>query len=242
MKKTIFTFFACAMAFTMTANAKDTGYYQFIDNKTVLNLSESAEKEVEQDRIKATLRIEEESKINTTLQNRINEKMTYAVSIAKKYTDVKVSTGAYRVNQRWNAALKKNDGWTGSQEIILDSANKELILDVAQKLQAQGFNISGINYYLSREKAASFRTALINEALKRVQDRAKSVATQLGASTFHIGSIDVSNQQVTRPQMRHNMISEMAMDSKSMAAPVVEGSEERVAVSIRVAVILDLAQ
>lgn len=243
MKKYIFTLFLCTAALTAHAqSSQKNGYYQLIENKTILNLSESATKEVEQDRIKATLRIEEKANLNTTVQNRINEKMKRAVKNAKKSSNVKFSTGSYRVNQNWNAAIKKHDGWTGSQEIILDSANKKEILEITQSLQKEGFSISGINYYLSREKAASFRTALINEALQRVQARAKSVSTQLGANNFHIGSIDVSNQSQPYRNNLHTMRDEMGSSMKSMAAPVVEGSEENVSVNIRVSVILDLPQ
>lgn len=240
MKKFLFLCFAATLLPSITF-AKDAGYYNLIESKTVLNLSESAEKEVEQDRIRATLRIQKEARENYTVQNTINEGMQEAVSIAKKYDKVKISTGRYNIKERYNSKMRTNDGWKGSQSLILDSAEKEDILELVQKLQTLGFNMSGMNYYLSRDKAGSYRTELINEAIKRVQNRAASVAKQLGAKHWHIGSVDVSGGNRPSPVRHHTGSMEMVMsDSKSIAAPVVEGTEERVSVNIRVAVILDM--
>lgn len=240
MKKLLATLLLSSLIPT-SANAVDGDYYEFIERKTILNLSETAEKEVEQDRIRATLRIQEEARENTMVQNRINKAMQEGVEIAKKYNTIKVSTGRYNVNERYNNKLRTNDGWKGSQEIILDSENKDDILELVQKLQKQGFNMSGMSYYLSRDKAASYRTELINEALKRVQDRAASVSKQLGAKHWHIGSVDVSGSNNARPMMRTMGAMKMSLnESADMVAPVVESGEDRVNVSIRVAVVLDM--
>ena len=240
MKKLLSTL-ALLSVLPLSANAADGDYYEFIKRKTILNLSETAEKEVEQDRIRATLRIEEEARESAMVQNRINKAMQEGVETAKKYKNIKVSTGRYNVNERYNSKLRTNDGWKGAQEIILDSDNKEDILELVQKLQKSGFNMSGMSYYLSREKAASYRTELINEALKRVQDRAASVSKQLGAKHWHVGSVDVSGSNNARPMMRTMGTMKMSLnESTSMAAPVVESGEDTVNVTIRVAVVLDM--
>lgn len=222
--------------------AKDDGYYELIEHKTILNLSESAEKEVDQDRIRATLRISHESKDNLAVQDTINKAMQNAVEMAKRYKNVKVSTGRYNVHERYNNKLRINDGWKGSQEIVLDSENKDDILKIAQKLQKDGFNMSNIGYYLSREKAASYRTELINEALKRVQSRAKSVASQLNAKHWHIGSIDVSSNNARSMQKNYSRESLLMSEGADVAQPVVEGTDERVKLTIRVVVILDMRE
>lgn len=240
MKKLLSTL-ALLSLLPLSANAVDGDYYEFIERKTILNLSETAQKEVEQDRIRATLRIEEEARERAMVQNRINKAMQDGVETAKKYTNIKVSTGRYNVNERYNAKIRTNDGWKGSQEIILDSDNKEDILELVQKLQKSGFNMSGMSYYLSREKAASYRTELINEALKRVQDRAASVSKQLGAKHWHVGSVDVSGSNNARPMMRTMGTMKMSLnESAAMATPVVESGEDTVNVTIRVAVVLDM--
>lgn len=223
------------------AQNKGTGYYDLISDKTVLTLTESASQKVEQDRIKAALEITKGARESAFVQNFINEKMETAVKEAKRVKSLKVSTGSYRVNQRWDSKARKNDGWEGSQEIILDTANKDELLDVVQKLQKDGFTMKGMNYYLSNETAATYRTDLIKEALKRVQDRAKSVAEQLGAKHHHIGAIDVSNEHTRAPRVQHmTMAKAVAFESADMAAPVVEGSEEDVSIRVNVKVILDM--
>tara|TARA_R110000868_G_scaffold218576_2_gene469261 strand:- start:180394 stop:181122 length:729 start_codon:yes stop_codon:yes gene_type:complete len=222
------------------AQARDAGYYDLIESKTVLELSESAEKEVEQDRIKAVLRITKDATEATDVQNHINKNMQSAVDLAKKFTDIKVSTGSYRVNQKYDSKLRRNVGWSGSQEIILDTKNKESIYKVVEKLQKDGFAMSAMNYYLSREKAASYRTELIKEALQRVQERSQSIAEQLKAKKHHIGSINVSNQNQPQQNFRHETMMLKTMNADAMAAPVVESADERVSISINVSVILDM--
>jgi predicted secreted protein len=242
MKKYLFTLALTCLIPTLTY-AKDAGYYELIENKTILNLSESAEKKVEQDRIRATLRFNHEAKDNQIVQNKINKAMQDAVNMAKKYRTVKVSTGRYNIHERYNNKLRVNEGWKGSQEIVLDSKNKDDLLKIVQNLQKNEFNMSNMNYYLSREKAASYRTELINEALKRVQQSAKSIATQLNAKHWHIGSIDVSSNNKSPSSHRNIAHMEMAMvKSADVAKPTVESSDERVNVTIRVAVILDMRE
>lgn len=238
-KKILYLSIATLLSLPLAAKAED-GYYDLINNKTVLTLSESARKEVEQDRIKAILRVEKDARDAAVVQNFINEKMADAIKIAKSIKSLKVSTGNYRVNERYNSKLRENDGWQGSQQIILDTENKEDLLETVQKLQKSGFVMDNMNYYLSVDKAATYRTELVREALQRVQDSAKGVAEQLGAKHYHIGAIDVSNAGNVSPRMHMAMAKTMMADSLEMAAPVVESSDETVSVSIQVKVVLDM--
>ncbi len=240
---TLFTFVAVtAISISASAHAQDENYYNLITSKTILNLNEVAEKEVQQDRILAKLSIQFESRDNTTVQDKINQSMQNALNELKKYQNIKVSTGHYRIHERYNSKLRSNDGWKGSQEVILDSDNKQEITNAVKTLQNMDFNISSINYYLSRDAASSYRTELINEALKSVQSRAASIAKQLNAKHWHIGVVDVSNQNAPHPTQRNVQFNEMAMGAmaKSVTAPSVEGRDERVSISISVKVILDM--
>ncbi len=229
-----------ALTCSLSASAKEERYS---DDHTELHLTESAEKEVAQDRYKAILRIQEEGAFAKEIQATVNRKMKKAIDEVKALGDkVKVSTGSYNVNEKRDYKLNKSLGWQASQQIVLDSADKEMLMEIAGKLQSNGFVMENFSAYLSRKKQASYRTELIQEALKRIQDRAQQIAQTMGKKNVHIAAVNVdSNGYQPHPQpMFRAKAMMMAMDTMAESAPaaVVEGTEQRISINISVVVLL----
>lgn len=231
-----------ALTCSLQASAKEERYS---DDHTELHLTESAEKEVAQDRYKAVLRIQEEGDFAKEIQTEVNRKMKKAIAevkaLNKKERKIKVSTGSYNVNQKWDHKQRKNIGWTASQQIILDSDDKELLMELAGKLQGKDFVMENFSAYLSRAKQASFRTELIQEALKRIDDRAKGIAKTMGKKEVHIAAVNVdsnNNYQPPRPMFRGKAMMMMDAGAAESAPAVVEGTEQLISINISVVVLL----
>ena len=224
----------CASLFPLTVIAEDKTY---LEDKTVVRLSETASKEVAPDRLKTVLRFEFQGKDSTNVQNRVNKKLAAALKTAKKESAVKTSTGTYNVQQVWNSNLRRHDAWKASQTLMLDSANQEALLELAGTLQKDGFMMNGLSYYLSLDKAASMRDELITASLKRVQNRVKIVSKQLGLSNSRIAEVNVDRSHNNRPQPMP-MMRNMAMESmsKSMAAPVAAAADQTVGITVNAVV------
>lgn len=205
-------------------------------NLTKIQLTESAEKEVEQDRVKAMLLLQKDGNFAEEIQSDINKQMQKAVAEVKKEPKINLSTGRYSVNPRWDSELRKNVGFRAEQQLILDASDKESLLKMVGKLQAQGFMVESLQPYLSSQKQASYRTELIQKALEMVKDRAAEIAKTLGKSQVHIAEISVDTPYVQRPTPVF-MAKTMALESAAVA-PVAEAADQLVRVSVSVSVVL----
>lgn len=239
-------FIFSAFAFNATAMPRDGWMSNIPAGATVLNLSESAHKTVEQDRLRATLRIEHEGDNAKTVQDAINKAMADALAAGKSYDEVKLTTRGYHVYKRERYVpkrlLKAIQGeeekvretyWTGSQTLQLDSANSEKLLELAGRLQNMGFATSGINYYLSRAAAESHREELIKTALETIKQRAQSVGTQLDLPKVKFARISFGDAQPPHPMQRGMM--QMAMEAAdNVSKPSATPGDQNVQVTVNV--------
>jgi predicted secreted protein len=210
---------------------------QLDEDRTVIHLTEQASKKVEQDRLRATLRVEIIGQDTSLIQKDINKAMKDAVDLANGSKSIKAITGVYNVHRHYDRETKKEDKWRGYQSITLDSDDPTHLLKLVGMLQDNGFIMDGLSYYLSEEKAASFRDELISEALRRVQLQARSVASQLGKKDVHLAKIVVGDDFGSEPPrpMPRMFQTEMAM-MKSAPTPVATSTEETVRINVSVTV------
>ncbi len=218
---------------------------------TVVTLSASDQKNVEQDQLGASLRIEMDERDPRKLQDTINKAMQTAIEIAKAEKDVKVSTGQYYVysydpnpspRPLSHAEQMKRMIWKGSQTIDLQSKNAQALLDVAGKIQEAGFIMNGLSYSLSSEKEESQKDTLLIGALQKIQKKADLVAKTLGKKGFEITEVNIEGANM--PEPRPMMMKAMAMDAsvagaaESMAAPQASPGETTVSLSVSARVVL----
>lgn len=236
--------FMAMPTFTPTAQAESSDW-DYFQNVTVMSLNAEARITVEQDRLKATLRIEHEAKTPEAVQAFINGKMKKAISAAKTVKSVKATTGRYSVNKRapYDRKLTQEQRdhkttWVGQQTIVLDGGNKADILKLAGGIQSAGFAMNGLNYYLSREKSDQYKEQLTKEAIANVQMHAKSISKQLGSPKIHFARINFNN---TMPRPMRVAPERMMMMAKSMSAdampePTAEAGESDIVVTANVEV------
>jgi len=202
------------------------------ENITKVYFEESAQKEVLQDVYKAQLRYQIIGQDSIKLQNEINKKMNFAIDVTKSKEILQVSTQNYNVSQYWDRNLKAYSGFKAFQTIILQSKNKEILLDATKKLQESGFIMDNLSSYLSTEKQASYRNELIKEALQRVKERAQIIADNLNKKEITIAEIHVNDNNHQPPIMAMRT---MAIESqKSFSAPVVKAQKQDVVIKIKV--------
>src|SRR5262249_55178598 len=88
------------------------------DNAAVtLQLGESAERQVTQDRLRANLRVEVGGSDARAVQGQVNTKMAAALERAKAVSSVRVETGGYYVYE--DKTLKRGQRWWGNQSLTL---------------------------------------------------------------------------------------------------------------------------
>ncbi|MEM7650939.1 MAG: SIMPL domain-containing protein [Pseudomonadota bacterium] len=224
------------------ADTKDP-VFMLQQDESLLHISATESREVDQDLLIANLRIEVEDESNKKVQNDINTAMAKALEIAKGYEDVKAITRGYNVHQydknggRKN--LPRNMIWKGSQSVQLKSKNAEELLELAGKIQDAGFLMGGLNYTLSPEVAAKVQDEMLEAALEKLQSRAERAASALGKKKAELKEINTQGNYVPRQPVyaRNMMVMEMAADSK-MAAPVATPGETTITMNVNAKALL----
>lgn len=211
------------------------------DGSTKLRLNAEARRTVPQDRLQVTLAFEQTAKTAAEAQKLVNAKMRDAAKIYGSASGVKVTTGNYNVWKQYpnepgpkpltDAEREKAATWQATQQLMLDSGDKDATLALVGKLQEQGFSVQNMNFYLSREASDALRDDLTVEALGAMKSRASKMAATLGMKTIRFAEIDVTGNPMVPPMP---MMRAMAMKAESAdyAAPVAQAGESEVVVNV----------
>ncbi len=207
------------------------------DGQVILSIQATESKDVAQDLLVGTLSYVVTNREAAVVQNQINTVMAKALEEAKKEEALKVNTGAYQVYETTDDRTKEKL-WRGSQNITLQSKDAEKLLDVAGKLQEQGLTMNGLSYTLDPKTAVTVQDSLMEAALTQLQERASRAAAALGKSSAELRDVSVNQAMMPyRPvyKGRAMMMESVAMD---MAAPVAEGGEDTITLTVSARAIL----
>lgn len=205
------------------------------EDKVLLQLGESAERLVTQDRLRAHLRVELGGNDPRALQGQVNQKMAAALDRAKAVTAVKAETQGYYVYE--DKTLKRGQRWWGSQSLGLTSTDSGALLALVGQLQEDGLLVSGLGYELAPETRRKVERELVPEAIRRIKEAADTVARSLGLPKAEIVKIRLGE---TPPQVVRGFGGPvMAMaDRAGLPPPVAEPGETTVTVRIEAEVSL----
>jgi len=205
------------------------------EGQTLISLSVTEKRTVDQDTLTAVLRIESVNTDAQTLQREINAAMAQALELSESVDTVEVSTGYYSVYQFNNAPQggRANHQWRGSQSITLESSDAQNVLELAGEMQELGFVMNNLSYSLSNERADEVRDGLMESAIVRAQANAQRAAQAMGKANVDIATITIDEAMgYAQPMM---MARGMAMDSATEKAnPVAEAGKSEVSLTVRV--------
>ncbi|MEZ5815024.1 MAG: SIMPL domain-containing protein [Alphaproteobacteria bacterium] len=229
--------FAFVFIFTLPAQAQvEDPIFKLQQDESLLHITATEQREVDQDLLVANLRIEVEDERNETVQNDINTAMGRALEIAKKYKDVKAITRGYNVHQYDKNGGRKNMPrhmiWRGQQSVQLKSKNADELLELAGKIQEAGFVMDGLSYTLSPELAAKVQDEMLEAALEKLTARAQRAAKALGKSKAELKEINTQGNYIpVEPVYARGAMLEMAAPAK-MAAPVAAPGETTITMNV----------
>ena len=223
------------------AMAQDNGLALPPEGTTIINFSATENRDVSQDLLMASLRMELDEGTPVEIQKKINEAMKKALDVAKKESAFKVSTGAYSVYKYEKpievdpkTGVQKTEAiWRGSQEITIESKDSTKLLDTVGKIQELGFAMNNLAYTISPEVADKVRDELMVEALKKLVAKADIVAKTLGKSKAELVDVNVDAGGPVMPMYKTMMArgEAMAMDA-GMPAPVAEAGETDLSLTV----------
>jgi predicted secreted protein len=210
-------------AAAQTGPAADSG-------AVTLQLSESAVRQVTQDRLRATLRVEVGGADARSVQGEVNAKMTLALGKAKAVASVKAETAGYYVYE--DRSLKRGQRWWGSQSLTLTGGDSAALLALAGQLQDDGLAMGGLGFELAPETRRRIEAELIPEAIQRIRDKAEATAHALGLSQIRFTKIRLGETPQGRAAPM-GLVTAMAADrAQPIAPPVAEPGETPVTVQV----------
>jgi len=184
-----------------------------------VSFSVEAKREVPNDWISATLGVEEESGDAAGLAARVNQRMAAALALAKAEQRLQVSSGAYQTQPVYDRSRIVR--WRASQDLVIETAEVEVLAQMAGTLQAQGLLLRGVSFGVSPETRKRVEDELIVEALGLFRERAGLIARSLGRRGWNLMSLALGESG--QPPMPFHQTRGMAMEAAGAAvAPAFE--------------------
>jgi predicted secreted protein len=206
-------------------------------HETLLRLSETAEKPVRRDRLRAELRVEVTGANPRAVQDEVNRRMAAALDRVRVVPTVKSETGAHGIwEERPQNAPPR---WHAMQSVILTGRESVDLLQLVGQLQGDGLLLGTLQHELTPEAARAVEDELTRTALERLHDRAEKVAQAMGLTVSRWKEIRVGNAggQTPRPPVPFQA---MRAEAKAgMAPPVAEPGDAPVRLTIEGEVVLE---
>lgn len=189
-----------------------------------ISLSASATREVDNDILVAVLYAQREGPDASRLAAEVNGTVAWGVTQAKRVAGIKVQTLDYRTAPVYNK--QSLSGWRVSQSMRLEAREAALLSELVGVLQDR-LALRSIGYAVSEERRRDAEDALIAQAIKAFQDRARLITREFGRTDFRVVQADV-NAGGNRP----GPMPMRAMAMERASAPTLEAGTESVRVRI----------
>jgi predicted secreted protein len=192
-----------------------------------------AKREVPNDWISAVLGVEEESTDAAGLAARVNQRMAAALALVKGDQRLVVASGAYQTQPVYDRTRIVR--WRASQDLVIESADVEVLTHMVGTLQAQGLLLRGISFSVSPETRKRVEDELIIEVLSLFRERAGLIARGLGRRGWNLMSLALGESGL--PPMPFPQARAMAMEAADAGvAPAFEAGRSTVRVEAHASV------
>jgi uncharacterized protein len=197
-------------------------------DQSTLHLSETAQRDVPRDLLRAMLAAEATDPDAGKVQSEINQRMSAAMTRIKQVAGVTIETGGYSVYRE--TPDKQPPRWHGSQTVNLTSKDFAALLSLIGTLQQQGLVIQSLAPDISREARQSVEDALTDEALTRLKQRADRIAATAGVKLRGFRMLTVGNVNAPPPIIRP-MMRMAAVAAAPEPSPVAEPGNATVSIT-----------
>jgi predicted secreted protein len=203
----------------------------------VVSLGASAAAEVPTDTLTVTLFAEEQGPDPAQVATRVNARLKEALARAKAQPNVDARSGSYQTTPVYDRAGPIT-GWRVRADLVLESRDFGSVGALAGALQP-ALKLASMVFSLSRSAQEAAEAALLTEALRKFQDKARAIAKGLGFPGYTLGQIAVRNDALLRGPLPYRATAMATMADAAPAAPVpVEGGKNTVTVVVAGSVIV----
>jgi predicted secreted protein len=193
----------------------------------LVRLQSQESEAVSNDTMHVTLTASAERRDAAELASQVNADMAWALDLAKRHADVKVSTGNYRT---WQVRQdNKMKGWQARQDLVLESRDTRTLSQLTGLLQEK-LQVDSMRFSVSTETRTAVENRLIELALQAFKLRAGIIGDKLQASGYRIVDLDVGTFAQQPPVVYRARGAVAAMESDMPVAT--EGGESNIQVTV----------
>ncbi|WP_370154834.1 SIMPL domain-containing protein [Ferrovibrio sp.] len=194
---------------------------------TLLSLSESAERDVTPDTMRARVAAEAVSDSAAAAQAGVNAAMTRALAMLRAM-GIEVETGGYRTWQETPprpaslpaGAKPPPAQWHAQQSVTLTGQDSDRLLAAVGELQKEGLLLQDLGFMVSRAQQRAGQDEMTAEALRRLTARAEQAAGVLGLRFAGWHRVGINGGGLARPMMMQAMKADrMVAGAPPVAAP-----------------------
>lgn len=206
------------------------------EDATLLTLSESAERDVRPDTMRARLMAQASAEAAANAQNAVNAAMTKALAQVRAL-GLEVETGSYSTYQETPprpqtlpaGAKPPAPVWRAQQSLVITAKDDAKVLQAVGALQADGLLLQELGYAVSREQQRGLQDALMTEALQRLTARAEKAAAALGMRFQGWARVGLNGGMMPPQPM---MARSFKADAMAASPPVAAAGEQTLSVSV----------
>jgi len=192
-----------------------------------VSLQASAQRELPNDLLDATLTVEVNDTTPAAVANAVNARVNEALRVARDTQAVRAYSGN---NQTFPIYTRDNQlqGWRGRGEVRIESRDVEAASALIGKLQAS-LQLRGIQFTVSPQAQREAENALIGEAIAAFKSRAGIVQAALGGRGYKLRTLEVSSGR-SGPVPRMAM-AQAASVAREVAPPALEAGMTTITVN-----------
>ena len=202
----------------------------FADEGVIFNkvsLQAQAERDVPNDLMTVILAVEHQGKKPSSLAEKVNRDMQWAIERTKKYPYIESSTQAYYTYPIYKDLLVT--GWRASQQLELKSEEIAGLTDLVGVLQEK-LHVKQINFSPTRATRLQIENELIEEALASYKRRVGIVQKHMDNMDYRIIELHVNTGSQRPPVMYAERAMAQAMDARK--PPAVEAGTSKLTVTV----------
>lgn len=175
-----------------------------------VNFGVTVQQAIANDEMQATLTKSAEHATTKALANTLNTNVNKALALAKKYPNVKVTTGRQHSHPRYDNKGKMV-GFSGSVSINVQSQDFEQVGEFIAEVQ-QFMVLDGVDFGVSQEVQQATAKALKLELIKKFNDEANLTAQAFGAKSYKLIKVNFNEdaRHYAQPMMMRAMSASVA--------------------------------
>ncbi|MEY2863878.1 MAG: hypothetical protein RLY58_1585 [Pseudomonadota bacterium] len=194
----------------------------------MIGLQAEVSRDVQNDLMQATLFTEINSANPTTLARDVNLIINDAMTTAKRYSTVRISTGAQNTYPVYNDKNKLT-GWRARAEVQLKSTDFKAASELVALLQAK-MQVEGVSFSVSPEQQRKVENELMGEISAVFRERADLLQKSWGSSGYELVRMDINtSSDQPRPYPMYARAASMKMED-AVAPQQVEGGDSKLRV------------